>query len=164
MDLRRLRLGEWVLALSGAALIVSLFLPWYERGSASMTAWESLSVTDGLLCAIGAVAVSAWVVTATQKTVPVSIAIEAITAVLGLVAVVLALNRVIDMPDPGPGYSTAAGAWIALAAAVGVTGGALMAMRDERLSPAERPTDATGMPIPERVEIEPLPPPEGKPS
>ena len=32
MDLRRLRAGEWLAAAAGVALVVSLFLPWYEIG------------------------------------------------------------------------------------------------------------------------------------
>jgi hypothetical protein len=37
-----------------------------------------------------------------------------------------------------------------------------VAMRDERLSPPGRPTDATGRPVPRAPEVEPLPaPPRG---
>jgi hypothetical protein len=37
MDLRRLRAGEWIVAVSGAALLASLFLPWYGRDAGSAT-------------------------------------------------------------------------------------------------------------------------------
>ena len=47
MDLRRLRVGEWLAAVSGLALLASLFLPWYGPGS--VTGWEALSAIDVLL-------------------------------------------------------------------------------------------------------------------
>ena len=43
MDLRRLRAGEILLAVSGLVLLVSLFLPWYgTAGDAELTGWEAL--------------------------------------------------------------------------------------------------------------------------
>src|SRR4051812_12911208 len=165
MDLRRLRVGEGVLALSGAALLVSLFLPWYERGSSHVSGWESFTVIDVLLAAVAIFALTAVVGAATQPTTAVSISFESLCVLFGLVASVLALIRVLDVPDFGAaGWSTAAGAYLGLAGAVGISAGALVAIRDERLSPPGKHTDMTGRPTPPPPEIEavPLPRPESR--
>src|SRR5712691_7237260 len=160
MDLRRLRVGEWVLALSGAALLVSLFLPWYERGDSSVSGWEAFTVIDVLLAAVAAFALVAVVAAATEPTTAVAISFESLTVIFGLVASVLALVRVLDVPDLGaPGYGTAAGAYLGLAGSVGLAAGALVAMRDERLSSPGKSTDMTGRPTPPPPEIEAIPPP-----
>jgi hypothetical protein len=160
MDLRRLRVGEWVLALSGVALLVSLFLPWYERGESGVSGWESFAVIDVLLAAVAAFALVAVVTAATQPTTALPISFESLTVIFGLVASVLALVRVLDVPDLGaPGYGTAAGAYLGLAGSVGLAAGALVAIRDERLSPPGKTTDMTGRPVPPPPEIEAIPPP-----
>ena len=160
MDLRRLRVGEWVLALSGVALLVSLFLPWYERGESAVSGWESFAVIDVLLAGVAAFALVAVVAVATQPTTALPISFESLTVIFGLVASVLALVRVLDVPDLGaPGYGTAAGAYLGLAGSVGLAAGALVAIRDERLSPPGKTTDMTGRPVPPPPEIEAIPPP-----
>ena len=160
MDLRRLRVGEWVLALSSAALLVSLFLPWYERGDTTVSGWESFTIIDVLLAAVAIFALCAVVATATQPTTALSISFESLSVIFGLVASVLALVRVLDVPDfGGAGWGTAVGAYLGLAGAVGVASGALVAIRDERLSPPGKHTDMTGRPTPPPPEIEAVPPP-----
>ena len=165
MDLRRLRVGEWVLALSSAAVLVSLFLPWYERGDSSVSGWESFSVIDILLAAVAVFALGAVVAAAAQPTTALAISFESLSVIFGLVASVLALVRVLDVPDfGGAGWGTAAGAYLGLAGSVGLASGALVAIRDERLSPAGKHTDMTGRPTPPPPEIEavPLPRPEDR--
>jgi hypothetical protein len=159
MDLRRLRAGEGLLALSGAALIVSLFLHWYERGGSGLTGWEAMTVIDGILAAVGAIALVAVVAAASLPTTAVSIALESLTVIFGLLASVLALIRVIDQPGLPPGYSVAVGGYIGLAAALGIAGAALVAIRDERLDPS---TDATGRPVASQPEVELISPPQGE--
>src|SRR3954468_4030007 len=160
MDLRRLRVGEWVLALSSAAILVSLFLPWYERGDTTVSGWESFTIIDILLAAIAIFALTAVVAAATQPTTAVPISFEALSVLFGLVASVLALVRVLDVPDfGGGGWGTAAGAYLGLAGAVGIAAGSLGAIRDERLSPPGKHTDMTGRPAAPPPEIEGIPPP-----
>jgi hypothetical protein len=154
MDLRRLRAGEWILAVSGGALFVSLFLPWY---GASITAWEAFTVIDVILAVIAAVAVAVLLITAAQSVPAVPIMLESLVTLAGLVATVLVLIRVVDLPDAAAGREWAV--WLGLAGAVGVTAGGLIAMRDERLSPPGRHTDHTGRPAAPPGEIETLPAP-----
>ena len=168
MDLRRLRAGEWIAAVSGGVLVVSLFLPWYsaDRGAGTIefSAWEAFSIVDVLLAASGILAVGLLVLTAIQRTAAVGIAADTLlTIVAGIVAIVAAI-RVIDLPAglDALGAGRAVFAWIGLAAAFGVVAGTLIAMRDERLSPPGRYTDTTGVPVEAPPEIETLPaPPRG---
>jgi hypothetical protein len=145
------------------ALIVSLFLPWYgASGTAddTLTAWDALGVIDVILALIAAFAISVTIAAAVMRVAAVPIALEAIATLFGLVALLLVLIRVLDLPDGATGRE--AGVWIALVGAAGIFAGAGVAMRDERLSPAGRHTDATGRPVPKPPEIEPMPaPPPG---
>lgn len=143
MDLRRLRAGEWILAVSGVALFVSLFLPWYGD---DRTAWEALAVNDVILAVVAIGAISVFVVTATQRVPAVPVALEAMVTVLGIVAVVVVLLRTVWLPDGADGREW--GLWLALASVLGLTAGAWFGVREERVA---------GVPPP--AEVEPLPAP-----
>jgi len=170
MDLRRLRAGEWIVALSGMGLFVSLFLPWYgyeaarpglEVVGADATGWEAFAVTDVLLAVLASFGPALWIVTASQRTVPIPIALAGLTALAGSVALVLAALQVLVVVEPGGPIDTTrdAGAWLGLASAAGLAVGGWLAMRDERISKPGRPTDATGRPAPPPPEIEAIPAP-----
>jgi hypothetical protein len=157
MDLRRLRIGEWILAASGGALLVSLFLPWY--GSA-VTAWESLAIIDIVLALVAAAAVAVLLITATQSVPAVPIMLESLVTLAGIAATVLVLVRALDLPDGAGGREW--GLWLGLAGAAGIVVGGLIAMRDERLSRPGRHTDHTGRPASPPGEVETLPAPSGE--
>jgi hypothetical protein len=154
MDLRRLRLGEWLAALSGGALLVSLFLPWYSAGSTDFSAWQALAINDVILAAISLFAISLLITTATQAAPAVPIASAAMATIAGLVALVLVLVRLAWLPDGADSREPAV--WLALLAAIGLLVSGVLAMRDERLSKPGRLTDSTGRPIEEAPEIEAL--------
>jgi hypothetical protein len=150
MDLRRLRAGEWLAALSGVALLASLFLPWYEvgrggpggwtayaplAGSATATGWESLDVLDILLALVAASGVLLALVTANQRVPAVPVALSALVALVGGLGVILVLIRVLDLPNWAGGREW--GLWLALAGAVGIVAGSLLAMREEIRPSAE---------------------------
>ena len=143
MDLRRLRAGEWLAAISGIALLVSLFLPWYGPGS--VTGWEAMTAIDVVLAFVAASGVLLAVVTATQRVPAVPVALSALISLLGSAGVILVLIRVLDLP--GWAGRREWGLWLGLAGAVGIVAGSLLAMREEI-----RPAAA-------RVEIESIPAP-----
>jgi len=145
MDLRRLRAGEWLAAVSGVALLVSLFLPWYEAGEATASGWESLSAIDIVLAFVAACGVLVAVATAAYAVPAVPIATSALVNLVALVGVILVLLRLFDLPDWAGGREW--GPWLALASDIGVIGGTLLTMRDE-IRPAGT-----------RVEIEAIPAP-----
>jgi len=185
MNLRRLRKGEWITAISGAVLLVSLFLPWWrvpiegayfdrsigapELGGvmdwANLSAWEALSVTDVLLAALGILAVVVLLINAKAANTAPGVASEALLTIYAVVMSIVCTIRVLNMPksletldgffDVGVEY----GAWIGLAATLGILVGALVGMRDERLSEPGELTDQTGVPVERAVEIEQLPAP-----
>ena len=168
MDFRRLRVGEWVVGASGLLLLVALFLPWYELGEgivvgptdvldAHASAWDAFTVLD-LLLALGALAAIAVVfVTAAQATPALPLALESLVVLFGLLLLVLVVFRLADPPDGSfEGIDRAVGAWLGLAAVLGIAGGGLGAMRDERRSRAGGPTDLTGVPVSTPREVETL--------
>lgn len=143
MDLRRLRAGEWIVALSGVALLASLFAPWYGE---DRTGWEALAVNDVILAAVAAAAVGVFLITATQRVPAVPVALESMVTVLGFVAVVVVVVRAIWLP--GVADEREWGLWVGLAGAVGVAVGGWIAIRDDTTAGA-----------PPQPEPEPLPAP-----
>jgi hypothetical protein len=161
MDLRRLRAGEWVAAVSGVALLVSLFLPWYQIPRADLgddsyvaygplpegavNGWESLAANDVLLALVAASGVLLAVVTAAQRVPAVPLALSAFVVLAALLGLVLVLVRLLDLPGQQAGRG--AGLWLALVGVVGILVGAAAAMRDERWLEAE-PAEIVPMPAP----------------
>jgi hypothetical protein len=154
MDLRRLRAGEVVASLSGAALFVALFLPWYSADGEQATAWQALTVVDLVLALVAALAASLLPVTASQRVPAVPIALSAFVTLAGLIGLLLVLVRLASLPGAADGREW--GLWLGLLAAAGIVAGGAFAMRDERLSPQGRHTDLTGRPSPAPPEIEPI--------
>jgi len=180
MDLRRLRAGEWISAGSGALLALSLFLPWYTlevpphepvagrriSGTFTVNAWEAFSVVDVLLLVLAMLAIGLLILTAVQPTAAMGIAADALLTILAGIAAIVAVIRVLDIPSSleAPDRlpietGRAAFAWIGLAAVFGVLLGALISMRDERLSKPGKRTDATGVPTGPPPEIQTFPAP-----
>ena len=160
MDLRRLRAGEWIAGLSGVALIVSLFLPWYGRsGAADYSGWDAFRTLDVVFAIGGLLGVAVVVVTATQRTPAVPVAFQSTVTLLGFAVSALVLYRLASHPGDGREI----GVWLATVSALGVMIGSFLAIRDERRSKPGKPTDLTGRPVPPPPEIEALPPPEPAP-
>jgi hypothetical protein len=162
MDLRRLRAGEWIAALAGLLLLVSLVMPWY--GTPDASGWEALTVNDVVLAAIGVFAIATLVVTASQPVPTLPIALDALLSLAALIGLVLVLVRVLALPDGAD--TRELGLWLGLAAVLGVNAGAWIAMRDQRLSKPGKPTDLSGRPVaaPAEVEVVTPPNPRGAPS
>ena len=97
MDLRRLRAGEWITAACGVALLVSLFLPWYD--APRLTAWEALAALDVLLALVAACAVAFLLLTAGQRVPAVPIAFSVLVTYAGIAAVILVAARALSLPD-----------------------------------------------------------------
>jgi hypothetical protein len=167
MNLHRLRIGEWIAAISGIVLIASLFLPWWRdpgwEQATTWSAWETLAVVDVLLAILGVAAIAVWMITARAVAAAPGIAAETLIMPFAFAMVIVCLVRVLNLPGdldlPGAVIGAHYGAWIGLAATVGVLAGMLVGMRDERLSDPERPTDQAGVPVDRPLEVETLPGP-----
>jgi hypothetical protein len=155
MDLRRLRVGEWIVGACGVLMLVALFAPWY--GNPSSSAWEAFTILDVILALVALAALSVPLVTATHRVPAVPLAIESLTALFGSLGLVLVVIRVLNLPDDLHGREW--GLWLGLVAALGIVAGSLLAMRDERRSPGGRHTDLSGVPVSSPREIESLPAP-----
>jgi hypothetical protein len=162
MDLRRLRAGEWIVGAAGVLLLVSLFLPWYGDGE-SLTGWEGLGVLDVVLVLLALGAISIPIVTAAYRVPAMPLALQSLVTLFGMGVLVAVIFRVLNVPDETSGREW--GLWVGLLATLGVVAGALLAMRDERRSPAGRHTDLSGVPVagPPDIETMPAPRPEAGP-
>lgn len=141
--------GQWLAALGGLGLIVSLWLSWYEITGpdlpqtfidvddldTSVTAWQSFDVTDLVLFAAGAFAISLPIVALTQRTPAIPIALDSIATLVGLLAVALVVFRTLNLPgvEPPPPFDLERriGLWVALVSALAMVAGALLSMRSE---------------------------------
>ena len=128
MSLRRLRAGEWLAGVAGSALIVALFLPWYEAPQ-SLTGFEALTVIDILLTLVALLALALPVLQATQDAPNKPVGDAVLTVVLGGLSVLLVLFRLIDSPIDGA--TTAVGPWVALVATIALTVGAWRSLAAE---------------------------------
>jgi heme/copper-type cytochrome/quinol oxidase subunit 1 len=146
VNLRRLRPAEWLLAVSAVALVVALFLPWnalptvngqpvnggwtayapIHFGFADRNAWQSFAVVAAVLLACVLVVALAVVLQATQRSPALPVISSVAATWAALVAFVLTLIEVLD------GTDLRYGAWIGLAASVGLVAGGWWAIRDDK--------------------------------
>jgi hypothetical protein len=152
MDFDRLRTGEQIAGISGVALILIMFIfSWFgiEGFDEGANAWESFSVIDLILFLAAAVAIALAVATAAGEQVNLPVALSAIVAGLGIIAVILVVIRIISPPDfgvesfaielPGGGAvetpeidtTREIGAWLGLIASLGIAYGGWRSMQDE---------------------------------
>jgi hypothetical protein len=130
MSLRRLRSGE-LIALAGAiSLIVALALPWYENSQGKLSAWDTFGVAVALLILAAGGALALALATVTERTTAIPVAAAVWSTLLGIVATIAALVRLLERPD----HSTmlCSGAWLAFVGALLVLVGSWQSMRDER--------------------------------
>jgi hypothetical protein len=154
VKLGRLRYPEWIAGISGAALIALLFAPWYEAKpsvgltayapgpqTSSFNAWQAFGVADIVLAAVGAMGVALFVMTAAYRTPAMSIALGALTCLAAIVAVVIVVVKLLSDPSvpldirPFNGsadVSPAFGAYLGLAAALGLAVGGWLSVELQR--------------------------------
>jgi hypothetical protein len=150
MDLSKLRTGERSAAVSALLLFIFMFFSWYAYdveaatgvkvpdavlGAAGVdttrTAWQSFDVLDlYLLLTLLAALVLAFL-TATDRSVALPVGASVITTVLGGIAVVWVVIRILDQPGPNEFVTVKIGAWLGLLACIGIAVGGYLAMRDE---------------------------------
>lgn len=127
MNLQRLRIGEWIFGVSGVALLVSLFLPWWglegnwidlgpggpvEGGFSDQSleigrtavdttwnAWQVFSVADIFLALLGLLAIVVWVVVARWSAPGLGLAGEALLTLLAIVMTFVVIVQVLGTPS-----------------------------------------------------------------
>jgi hypothetical protein len=145
--------GEWLVGAAGTALLVSLFLPWFDQRSG----WESFAVTDVIVAVVALGALGLLGVTARFRSASPAVAYEAMLTLAATAAFAIVAIRLLS--PPGDVVGRDAGAWLGLVASAGIAGASLVAMRDERLSRPGRLTDSSGVPVSAPAEVESLPAP-----
>lgn len=143
MSIRKVRWGE-LLAFAGAVcVIVSLFVRSYEGPSGELDAWDTFGPAVVLLLAAAVGALWLLLVTLTERSSALPVAAAVWCVLLGLIAVVSALVRVLERPDHAT--RVCAGPWLALVGALAILIGAWQSIHDERrslyapASPSPRP-------------------------
>jgi hypothetical protein len=152
MDLSKLRRGEIIAAAGGIVLLVSMFfVDWYAGGadistpfgdvsvnSAGFGAWDGQGFTgtiaDLVILAAALAAIGLAIVTATSRTVALPVAASALTAGLGIAAVVMVALRMVFQPGPNEFIELRFGIWLALIASAVIAYGGWEAMKEEGTS------------------------------
>jgi hypothetical protein len=124
--------GQLVGAVSGLGLLVVSFLPWYSAGGENATAWQAFSVIDLVIAAAAIMALSVAIVVITRLSVSYPVAGSATTALLGVIAFLCVLFRLIDPPGSGD-VSREVGVWLGLVATAGVALGGYLGMQEPRV-------------------------------
>jgi len=147
VDLRRLRHGEWIAGISGAVLLIALFLDWYSSGGVSANAWDVFTVADVLIAVSALWGIALLVSAATQRSPAVPQAISALTVPFALLAAVLVVINALSLPGGADGREI--GLWLGLAGSFGVLIGAWRSMGDQSFPRAVAPNvDVTPLPAP----------------
>jgi hypothetical protein len=151
MDLSRLRGGELIAAVSGIVLLIALlFLDWYGIGASFETplgevgvgaefgAWDNQgffgTLANLVILAAGVAAVGLALLTATARTVALPVAASALTAALGIGAVLMVALRMLLQPFDGSIVDLEFGIFVALIAAAAVAYGGWQSMQEEGAS------------------------------
>ena len=135
--------GDLVAAVSGVALVVSLFFPWYgyELGpvEAWVSGWKSLTAIDIGLAVIGTLAVAHWVLLRTGRLErPLRVSPRKLVALAGAIAIVLVVLRIIDLPNDVAAAHVdgrRVGTFLALFAGIGIVLGSTASLRDAAGAP-----------------------------
>jgi hypothetical protein len=155
----RLRAGEWLAVAGAAALLVTLFLPWfaveipqaqdhaggilnlvhtYSTGGWG-SGWDALGWLV-IVIALAPIGCAAWLAlaNATGRPVAQSVAASLLTATAGTLAfVVLALRALVFQPGPNELIVVRYGAWLGLLAALVLAVGGWLGIKDERTDAPE---------------------------
>jgi len=151
MELSKLRRGELIAAIGGIVLLITLFvLDWYAvdvnistpfgdiGGGAEFGAWDGQGFTGTIanlvILAAAIAAVGLAVITATSRTVALPVAASALTAGLGIGAVVMVVLRMLFQPGENEFIELRFGIWLALVSAAVIAYGGWEAMKEEGTS------------------------------
>lgn len=164
MELNKLSTGEKVSAVSAVLLFIFMFFDWFGAEVESVSgfsgslpgggsAWDALDIIPIFLMAAIVVAVGVAVIRLTDADIEPPFSLNTIVAVLGGLAVLLILYRIVNPPGGGDfgGVSVditlKLGIFLGLIAAAGIAYGGYSAMREEGASfgdAADRLSGGTG--------------------
>jgi hypothetical protein len=138
--MRRVRLGEGLAGLGGAALLADLaFVEWYRLTSgidpghavSGPTGFESFSILDLYLALVAVLGIALPVLQVTRRSPAMPVGAAVLITVLGAVAVFLVAYRIVNQPGSNEFVEVRPGAWVGLLAALAVTLGAWLSLHNE---------------------------------
>jgi hypothetical protein len=164
VDSSKLGVGETIAGISGLALFIFMFLPWYGLDSVggfgvsgidlNVSAWESFSFIDILLFLVAVVVVGLVIVQMAESTPDMPAPPAQIIAIAGAVAFVLILFRLIVTPgvdtaglDIDVDLGRKIGIFLGLLAAAGIAYGGWRAMQETPM-PSPSPAADQAPPAP----------------
>jgi hypothetical protein len=119
---QRIDAGPVVAAVGAVALFLSLFLSWYEP---DVSGWDAFETLDLLL---GGVAIAAALLAAGQLGASFAAGVDVrLLPLLGLIALFAVAVTLVQGPPGTEGADTATGAWVALAGAILILAGGVLA-------------------------------------
>jgi hypothetical protein len=187
MDFSKLRTGELVAAVGGLIVLVSMFaFDWYEISGfgglieqfgatvgvdTGIKAWDGQgffgTIANLVILAAAVAALTLAVLTATSRNVALPVAASAITAGLGIGAVVMVLLRMVFQPGPNEVVDLRFGILLALIGAVIIAYGGWQSMQEEGTTFDEARdqlrTSITSRDAPPAEPVEPSGPPRDAP-
>jgi len=147
MTLHKVRGGDLLAGLGGVALLVDMFFPWYRflegpysgtrdiaANNTEQSAWQAFHVTLVPLVLLALLGIALLVSTAYERTQAWPVASQVFTALVGPIASLWILLRLVNPPGPNFAADRLWGAWLGFALVLAITAGAWWSMRD-----ADRP-------------------------
>ena len=133
--MKRLRLGEWLAALSAIGLVVSLGLDWYgARGrETGISGVAAFGVIDLLLVLVAGTGIALAFLQATQDRPALPVAAGVVTVTAGILGTLLVLYRIANEPGPDEFLELRAGAYLGLLAAAALTLGGWRSLAPEHV-------------------------------
>ena len=178
--MENLRTGEKIAGASGVALLLIMFIfDWFSYGEGAFeaggNAWDTMELIRFILLLAALAGIGLAVMAATQSQVDMPIAMSALAAGLGGLAVLLVAFRIISPPDFGIGdafgedfdVGRSIGVFLGLIASAGVAYGGWTAMQEEGTSfggQADRLGGGGDAPPPPPPADPPPPPPPAGPA
>ncbi len=126
--------GEGLAWVSGLVLTLSSFMGWYSGSGDGLTVsvmgWHT-GVIGKLVFFVGLAVLVLLALRATGVEPPPSVPVGMVLALLGAVATILVIIRVISIPDELLGAGRAVGLWISLLSALGLLAAGFLKAADE---------------------------------
>jgi hypothetical protein len=138
--------GNVIAAVSGVALLLVMFMSWFETGGGSTTAvivgldttenaWQAFEFTDLILFLTALAAIAAAVLSAGGNSARAPLRPEAVAFGLGVLSTLLVLYRILN---PVLDAGRKLGLFLGFLASVGVAAGSWMAMQEAVAEPRTR--------------------------
>jgi hypothetical protein len=145
MEASTVRRGEIIAGLSGVALIIVMFLRWFDvpatatvfgPGDTSANAWDAFDFVDVIWLITALMAIALGLVSLSQASLNLPVALSAVVASLALLSLVLLVIRLIDPPTQfGVELDRSYGVWLGLVAIIGILYGSWVTMQEEAPPP-----------------------------